>query len=46
MTTDTVFSLSEVAKHNDETSLWVIIHGNVYDVSELLLMRSCFNRIE
>ncbi|AEO65499.1 uncharacterized protein THITE_2112562 [Thermothielavioides terrestris NRRL 8126] len=31
-----VFSAEEVAKHNTADSCWVVIHGNVYDVTEFL----------
>ena len=28
------FTADEVSKHNKEGDLWIIIHGNVYDVSK------------
>lgn len=28
------FTKEEVAKHNSEEDCWLIIHGNVYDVSD------------
>ncbi|KAL2024209.1 hypothetical protein VTK56DRAFT_9365 [Thermocarpiscus australiensis] len=31
-----VFSAEEVAKHTSPESCWVVIHGNVYDVTEFL----------
>ncbi|CAL1270953.1 unnamed protein product [Larinioides sclopetarius] len=30
------FSLEEIAKHQDKKSVWVLIHGNVYDVTKFL----------
>ncbi|KAL2153862.1 hypothetical protein VTH82DRAFT_2538 [Thermothelomyces myriococcoides] len=31
-----VFSAEEVAKHNTPDSCWVVLHGNVYDVTDFL----------
>jgi cytochrome b involved in lipid metabolism len=33
---DRRFSLQEVAKHNTRDDCWIIIHGNVYDVTGYL----------
>lgn len=30
------FTLAEVKKHIDSTSSWIVIHNNVYDVTEFL----------
>lgn len=30
------FTLAEVAEHNTNKSTWIIIHNNVYDVTEFL----------
>ncbi len=32
----TIFSLSEVAKHNNASDCWLIINGKIYDVSKYL----------
>ena len=29
----TVYSPDEVSKHDDDHSLWIVIHNKVYDVS-------------
>lgn len=31
---DTFFSMEEIKKHNKPGDLWIVVHGNVYDVSE------------
>lgn len=35
-TTDTVYSLTQVSKHDNESSAWVVIEGYVYDVTTFL----------
>ncbi|GBM16199.1 Cytochrome b5 [Araneus ventricosus] len=30
------FTLEEIAEHQDKNSVWVLIHGNVYDVTKFL----------
>lgn len=30
------FTLADVKKHNDSKSSWIVIHNNVYDVTEFL----------
>ncbi|KAI5117291.1 hypothetical protein M0805_006813 [Coniferiporia weirii] len=34
-----LYSFDEVARHDSHASCWVIIHGNVYDVTEFLSMK-------
>lgn len=34
MASDKVFDGAEVAKHNTKDSLWLIVHGKVYDLTE------------
>ena len=31
-----MFSLEEVAKHNEKKSVWLLIHDSVYDVTKFL----------
>lgn len=33
MSVSSVYSVSEIAKHNKEQDLWIVLHGNVYDVT-------------
>lgn len=35
-TQEKTISIEEVKKHNSKKSLWIIINGNVYDVTEFL----------
>ena len=30
------FTLAQVARHKSRTDLWVVIHGNVYNVSDFV----------
>lgn len=30
------YSLADIAKHNSNTSSWIIIHNNIYDVTAFL----------
>ncbi|KAG8187625.1 hypothetical protein JTE90_027035 [Oedothorax gibbosus] len=30
------YTLEEIEKHNDKKSVWILIHGNVYDVTKFL----------
>lgn len=30
------FTLEEIAEHQDKKSVWILIHGNVYDVTKFL----------
>lgn len=30
------YTLEEIAQHNNKSSVWVLIHGNVYDVTKFL----------
>lgn len=32
----TQYSLEDVKKHNDNSSTWIVIHNNVYDVTAFL----------
>ncbi len=32
----TVYSMDEVSQHNTETDLWIVIRGNVYNVTDFL----------
>ena len=32
----------EVAKHDNKDSCWVIVHGRVYDVTEVRFRTCCF----
>lgn len=36
MASNKKFTLSEVAKHNNEDSCWIVIRGKVYDVTDFL----------
>ncbi|KAI1336843.1 FMN-dependent dehydrogenase-domain-containing protein [Xylariaceae sp. FL0016] len=36
MSSDKIFSAEEVAKHTSPESCWVVLYGNVYDVTEFL----------
>lgn len=37
MSTDKIYTSAEVAEHKDSKSgVWLIIHGNVYDVTKFL----------
>lgn len=31
-----IFTLEEVAKHNEKKSTWIVIHDSVYDVTPFL----------
>lgn len=31
-----IYSMDEVAKHNDEKDLWMMMNGNVYDLTKFL----------
>lgn len=31
-----IYTLEEIAEHNNKTSVWLLIHGNVYDVTNFL----------
>jgi hypothetical protein len=31
-----IFTTEEVAQHKEKSSTWIIIHGNVYDVTKFL----------
>ncbi|XP_054725028.1 cytochrome b5-like [Uloborus diversus] len=31
-----VYSLEDIASHNNKKSVWILIHGNVYDVTKFL----------
>ncbi|KAI0980522.1 hypothetical protein GJ496_003802 [Pomphorhynchus laevis] len=33
---DMVFTLAEISKHDSTESCWIVVHGNVYDVTEYL----------
>lgn len=33
----TVYTMAEVARHNKESDLWTVIHGNVYDLTKFLM---------
>lgn len=30
------YSLADIAKHNNNKSTWLVIHNNIYDVTEFL----------
>jgi len=32
----TIYSMSEVSKHNTAESCWIIAHGNVYDATDYI----------
>ncbi|KAJ8934391.1 hypothetical protein NQ314_013432, partial [Rhamnusium bicolor] len=32
----TQYSLADIKKHNDNRSTWIVIHNNIYDVTEFL----------
>lgn len=34
--TTKLYTLAEVAKHNTNKSVWLVIHNNIYDVTEFL----------
>jgi len=36
-TNSTTYSWEEIEEHNDDKSLWVVVHGVVYDVTEYAL---------
>ena len=37
MTNSTIYTWEEIEEHNDDKSLWVVIHGVVYDVTNYAL---------
>lgn len=30
------YSLDQISEHNNKNSVWILIHGNVYDVTKFL----------
>ena len=34
MTSQNTYDWEEIAKHNTQEDLWIVIHDNVYDVSK------------
>lgn len=42
MAEEKTFTLEEIEKHNDKKSVWILIHGSVYDVTKFLEEVSCF----
>jgi len=56
MVVEQLISGKEVAKHNTRQNCWIIVHGNVYDVTEFLdgnllsiecwHLTECFNSIQ
>ncbi|KAI9494713.1 cytochrome b5 [Zychaea mexicana] len=32
----TLFSLADVSKHNTKSDLWLVIHNNVYDITQFI----------